>query len=53
MSERILMPDTSTLANRKVVIPPSTQSGMVVKNAPTFAMIPALQHPGLSFYADQ
>ena len=37
----IFTPDTSTLANRKVVMPPSTQSGMVVKKAPTLASRPA------------
>lgn len=30
---RILIPDTATLANRNVVMPPSTHSGIDVKNA--------------------
>lgn len=33
---RILIPEMATLAKRKVVIPPSTQSGMDVKNAAIF-----------------
>lgn len=33
VEERILIPETATLAKRKVVMPPSTQSGMDVKNA--------------------
>lgn len=32
-----LIPETQTPANRKVVIPPSTHTGMEVKNAPTYA----------------
>ena len=32
---RILMPEVATFANKNVVMPPRTQSGMNVKNAPT------------------
>ena len=35
-SPTMLMPETSTLANRKVVMPPSTASGMEAMAAPNF-----------------
>lgn len=36
----ILMPEAMTLANRKVVMPPNTQSGMVVMTAANLAITP-------------
>jgi hypothetical protein len=38
--EMTLMPETHTEANRNVVMPPSTQLGMVVTHAPTLASTP-------------